>query len=181
MLTQTVDFADRTRNRHNYYPWPILREGPPDDGGLTFVSAPFDQPMDMVGPFTGDLKIRINKRDVDLTVTLYEWQKDGKVMQLSYYVGRASYAADMTTRHLLTPGQWTHVPLQRTRMTGRRLAEGSRLLVVVDVLKDAEHQVNHGTGKDVSDESVADAGEPLRIEWSAESMLRVPLRAAVAE
>lgn len=137
--------------------------------------------MDMVGPFTGDLKIRINKRDVDLTVTLYEWQKDGKVMQLSYYVGRASYAADMTTRHLLTPGQWTHVPLQRTRMTGRRLAEGSRLLVVVDVLKDAEHQVNHGTGKDVSDESVADAGEPLRIEWSAESMLRVPLRAAVAE
>ncbi len=181
VLTQTVDFADRSHSRHNYYPWPVLRDGPSDDGGLSFVSAPFDQPMDMVGPFTGDLKIRINKRDVDLTVTLYEWQKDGKVMQLSYYVGRASYAADMTTRHLLTPGQWTHVPLQRTRMTGRRLAEGSRLLVVVDVLKDAEHQVNHGTGKDVSDESVADAGEPLRIEWSAESELHVPLRAAGAE
>ena len=181
VLTQTVDFADRNSSRHTYYPWPVLRDGPPDDGGLTFVSAPFDQPMDMVGPFTGDLKIRINKRDVDLTVTLYEWQRDGKVMQLSYYVGRASYAADMTTRQLLTPGQWTHVPLQRTRMTGRRMAEGTRLLVVVDVLKDAGHQVNHGTGKDVSDESVAVAGEPLRIEWSAESELRVPLRAAGAE
>lgn len=181
VLTQIVDFADRNSTRHNYYPWPILRDGLPDDGGLSFVSAPFDQPMNMVGPFTGDLKIRINKRDVDLTVTLYEWQKDGKVMQLSYYVGRASYAADMTTRHLLTPGQWTHVPLQRTRMTGRRIASGSRLLVVVDVLKDAEHQVNHGTGKDVSDESVADAGEPLRIEWSADSMLRIPLRTAAAE
>lgn len=178
VLTQTVDFADRNSRRHSYYPWPILRDGPPDDGGLPFVSAPFDQPMDMVGPFTGDLKIRINKRDVDLTVTLYEWQKDGKVMQLSYYVGRASYAADMTTRHLLTPGQWTDVPLQRTRMTGRRIAKGSRLLVVVDVLKDAEHQVNHGTGKDVSDESVADAGAPLRIEWSTDSSLRIPLRAA---
>ena len=178
VLTQTVDFADRNSSRHNYYPWPILRDGPPDDGGLSFVSAPFDQPMDMVGPFTGDLKIRINKRDVDLTVTLYELQKDGRVMQLSYYVGRASYASDMTKRHLLTPGQWTGIPLQRTRITGRRLAEGSRLLVVVDVLKDAEHQVNHGTGKDVSDESVADAGAPLRIEWSAESVLRVPLRAA---
>ncbi len=178
VLTQTVDFADRNSRRHSYYPWPILRDGPPDDGGLPFVSAPFDQPMDMVGPFTGDLKIRINKRDVDLTVTVYEWQKDGKVMQLSYYVGRASYAADMTTRHLLTPGQWTDVPLQRTRMTGRRIAKGSRLLVVVDVLKDAEHQVNHGTGKDVSDESVADAGAPLRIEWSTDSSLRIPLRAA---
>lgn len=178
VLSQTVDFADRSGNRHSYYPWPILRAGSPDDGGLSFVSEPFDQPMDMVGPFSGDLKIRINKRDVDLSVTLYEVQRDGKVMQLSYYVGRASYAADMTTRHLLIPGQWTHIPLQRTRMTGRRLAEGSRLLVVVDVLKDAEHQVNHGTGKDVSDESVADAGVPLRIEWSDESVLRIPLRAA---
>ncbi len=180
VLTQAVNFADRNSSRHSYYPWPILRAGPPDDGGLSFVSAPFDQPMDMVGPFGGDLKIRINKRDVDLTVTLYEWQKDGKVMQLSYYVGRASYAADMTSRHLLTPGQWTQVPLQRTRMTGRRIAKGSRLLVVVDVLKDAEHQVNHGTGKDVSDESVADAGAPLSIDWSTDSILRIPLR-AVAE
>ncbi len=181
VLNQTVDFADRSSSRHSYYPWPILREGPPEDGGLSFVSAPFEQHMDLVGPFTGDLKIRINKRDVDLSVTLYEWQKDGRVMQLSYYVGRASYAADMTTRRLLIPGQWTHIPLQRTRMTGRRLAEGSRLLVVVDVLKDAGHQVNHGTGKDVSDESVADAGEPLRIEWSGESVLRVPLRAAATQ
>jgi uncharacterized protein len=86
----------------------------------------------------------------------------------------------MTSRHLLTPGQWTQVPLQRTRMTGRRIAKGSRLLVVVDVLKDAEHQVNHGTGKDVSDESVADAGTPLRIDWSTDSLLHIPLR-AVAE
>ncbi|MFL9583289.1 hypothetical protein [Stenotrophomonas sp. AB1(2024)] len=30
----------------------------------------------------------------------------------------------------------------------------------------------------VSDESVADAGEPLRIEWHPDSVLRIPLRAA---
>lgn len=174
-LTQRVDFADRATQRHSYYPWPILRDSPPADGGLSFVSAPFATAMDTVGPFSGDLKIRINKRDVDLTVTLYELMADGRAMQLSYFVGRASYAADMTTRHLLTPGQWTSIPLQRTRMTGRRMAAGSRLLVVVDVLKDAQHQVNHGTGRDVSDESVADAGTPLVIEWGGDSVLRIPL------
>lgn len=178
VLTQTVDFADRSSGRHSYYPWPILRATAPDEGGLSFRSAPFEQPMDMVGPFSGNLKIRINKRDVDLSVTLYELMADGQTLQLSYYVGRASYASDMTTRHLLTPGQWSQVPLQRTRMTGRRMSAGSRLLVVVDVLKDAQHQVNHGTGKDVSDESVTDAGEPLRIEWSSESVLHLPMRAA---
>lgn len=178
VLSQTVDFADRSTQRHSYYPYPIVRDGVPDDGGLSFVSAPFAEPMDMVGSFTGELKVRINKRDVDLTVTVYELMQDGKVMQLSYYVGRASYAADMTTRHLLQPGKWTRLPLQRTRMTARRMAAGSRLLVIVDVLKDAQHQVNHGTGGDVSDETVKDAGQPLRIDWHPDSVLRIPLRAA---
>ena len=174
-IRQTVDFSDRTTQRHSYYPWPIVREGPPDDGGLHFVSAPFDSAMDVVGPFSGVLKVRINKRDVDLSVTLYEWMADGRVMQLGYYVGRASYARDMTRRQLLTPGKWESVPLQRTRMTGRRMAAGSRLLVIADVLKDAQHQVNHGTGGDVSDESVADAGAPLEIEWSSDSTLILPM------
>lgn len=180
VLSQTVDFADRTTERHSYYPYPVVRDGVPTDGGLVFVSEAFAAPMDVVGSFTGDLKVRINKRDVDLTVTLYELMQDGRVMQLSYYVGRASYARDMTRRQLLTPGRWTTLPLQRTRMTGRQLAAGSRLLVIVDVLKDAQHQVNHGTGRDVSDESVADAGVPLKIDWHTDSVLRIPLRAATS-
>ncbi|MGH8036809.1 MAG: CocE/NonD family hydrolase [Stenotrophomonas sp.] len=177
-ISQTVDFADRSTQRHSYYPYPIMRDGAPTDGGLAFVSDAFPAPVDVVGSFSGDLKIRINKRDVDLTVTLYELMQDGRVMQLSYFVGRASYARDMTHRQLLTPGRWTTLPLQRTRMTGRQLAAGSRLLVIVDVLKDAQHQVNHGTGRDVSDESVADAGVPLKIDWHPDSLLRIPLREA---
>lgn len=177
-ISQTVDFADRSTQRHSYYPYPIVRDGVPTDGGLAFVSDAFSVPVDVVGSFSGDLKVRINKRDVDLTVTLYELMQDGQVMQLSYYVGRASYARDMTRRQLLTPGRWTVLPLQRTRIAGRQLAAGSRLLVIVDVLKDAQHQVNHGTGRDVSDESVADAGAPLKIDWHPDSVLRIPLREA---
>ena len=49
--------------------------------------------MDLVGGFSGDLKVRINKRDFDFTVTLYELMADGRRMQLSYcWAGPATYA-----------------------------------------------------------------------------------------
>lgn len=61
-------------------------------------------------------------------------------------------------------------------MTARRMAPGSRLMVVLDVLMDANHQVNHGTGGDVSEESAADAGPPLQVDWHTDSVIRVPWR-----
>ncbi|HDS1578232.1 TPA: CocE/NonD family hydrolase [Stenotrophomonas maltophilia] len=177
-LQQTVDLADRSTQRHGYYPFPIMAAQDTPDTALSFVSEPFNQPMDMVGSFSGDLKVRINKRDFDFTVTLYELLADGRTMQLSYYMGRASHVRDPTTRQLLQPGQWTQLPFDRTRMVARRMAVGSRLLAKVDVLMDPMHQVNHGTGGDVSDESVADAGAPLRVEWHSDSVLAIPLRPA---
>lgn len=179
-LRQTVDFADRTSERHGYYPSLIVRERLDADSALMFVSAPFERAVDVVGTFSGELEVRINKRDFDFNVVLYELMQDGRVMQLSYYVGRASHAHDMAARQLLTPGEWTRLPFERTSMTGRRLQPGSRLLVTLDVLKDAQHQVNHGTGQDVSDETVADAGEPLQVDWRSDSVIRIPLQASEA-
>jgi uncharacterized protein len=179
-LRQTVDMADRNEMRHGYYPFPIIAAQDEADSALAFVSAPFTAPMDLVGSFSGDLKVRINKRDFDFTVTLYELLADGRRMQLSYYMGRASYVLDPATRQLLPPRRWTQLPFDRTRMVSRRIAAGSRLLVKVDVLKDAMHQVNHGTGREVSDESIADAGEPLQVDWHSDSVLTIPLRPADA-
>lgn len=178
-LTQAVDFGDRASERDGYYPVPILRNALEPGSGLAFASEVFTGPVDVVGTLSGELKIRINKRDVDFTVVLYELMSDGRAMQLSYYVGRASHAHDMTARHLLEPGEWVVLPFERSRMTGRRMEPGSRLVVVADVLKDAMHQVNHGTGGDVSDESAADAGEPLRIDWHSDSFIRIPMRSPV--
>lgn len=180
-LGQTVDMADRNETRHGYYPFPIIAAQDERDTALSFVTAPFAGPMDLVGTFSGDLKVRINKRDFDFTVTLYELQTDGRRMQLSYYMGRASHVRDPATRQLLQPGQWTHLPFDRTRMVARRMATGSRLLVKVDVLKDAMHQVNHGTGREVSDESIVDAGEPLRVDWHSDSVLTIPLQPATPD
>ncbi|WP_386795529.1 CocE/NonD family hydrolase [Luteimonas composti] len=175
-MSRRVDLADRTGEHGGYYPDPIVIERIDVDGSYAFASAPFDRPTAVVGSFSGELKVRSSKRDFDFSVVLHELRPDGSAMQLSYYVGRASHARDMTRRELLVPGQWTTLPFERTRMTGRLMPAGSRLLVVVDVLKDARHQVNMGTGKDVSDESAADAGEPLVVDWHTDSVIRVPLR-----
>lgn len=180
-LAQAVDFADRGTQGHRYYPYPAVREGLDVHSGFAFASEPFERPTSVVGTFSGELKVRIDKRDFDFSVSLYELMADGRVMQLSYYVGRASHARDMARRELLRPGEWTVVPFERTRMTARRMEAGSRLLVVVDVLKDENHQLNMGTGRDVSDETIADAGEPLRIEWHPDSLVRVPLRVEAGE
>jgi hypothetical protein len=49
------------------------------------------------------------------------------------------------------------------------------------VNKNAFAQVNYGTGKDVSEESIADAKEPLRVRWHNGSFIDVPLRVGSAE
>jgi len=63
----------------------------------------------------------------------------------------------------------------RSYLVSRRIEAGHRLMVVVDVNKNPWHQINYGTGGDVSAESITDAGEPLRIEWSNRSYVVLPI------
>lgn len=81
-------------------------------------------------------------------MVLYGVTPDNQFFHLAYTIQRASYATDMTVR---------------------------RLLVVLDVNRGPGAQVNYGTGRDVSDESIADAKEPLQIEWRSDSYVRVPI------
>ena len=62
-----------------------------------------------------------------------------------------------------------------TALVSRRMSKGSRLLVLMTVNKNAWAQVNYGTGKDVSDESIADAKEPLNVHWYNDSFVKVPI------
>jgi uncharacterized protein len=127
------------------------------------------------GLFSATLRALVNKKDLDLAVVLYEAMPDGKYFHLSSTVQRASYAADMSRRQLLTPGKVATIRLDRTLLVSRQLSKGSRLLVVVDVNRGPFAQVNYGTGRDVSDESIVDAKEPLRVEWFNDSYIEVPI------
>lgn len=64
------------------------REG----AGAIFISEPFDRLVSVSGPLEGSLKVIINKKDMDAGVVLYEVTPKGEYFQLSYFLGRASYA-----------------------------------------------------------------------------------------
>ena len=174
-LKMVVDYADRTTVSANTYPVEIVTGDLGLSQALAFVSEPFDRAVSVNGLFSATLRGLVNKKDLDLAVVLYEVMPDGKYFYLSYTVQRASYAADMSRRQLLTPNRVATIKLDKTLLVSRQLSKGSRLLVVVDVNRGPFAQVNYGTGKDVSDESVTDAKEPLRVEWFNDSYVEVPV------
>ncbi|WP_444996318.1 CocE/NonD family hydrolase [Aliikangiella sp. IMCC44359] len=177
-LKQIVDFKNR-ENHHNagYYPHPIIQEKIDLSSGFAFVTPAFTQDMIISGQVKGELKVKINKKDFDLGLTVYELMPDGKYFHLTYYLGRASYAKDLTKRQLLTPGETETIPfINRMRMTAKKIKKGSRILVVANVNFNLFSQVNYGTGKDVSDESIADATKPLEVNWLNSSYIHLPLK-----
>ena len=175
-LSQEVNFADRnTTNNNDYYPFPIIEKATDTTSGLFFISEPFDEPVSIDGSFAGDLRTSINKKDMDIGIALFEVMPDGRYFHLSYYLGRASYAEDMSKRKLLTPGKIESIRFDRSRMVCRQLSKGSRLLVVLNINKNSDAQVNYGTGKDVSDENIEDGKIPLQIKWFSDSIIRIPV------
>ncbi|MBD1386821.1 CocE/NonD family hydrolase [Mucilaginibacter rigui] len=173
-LTQEVDLADRKNANNDYYPDPIIRDVNRENG-LFFITKPFEKAIAVNGFFTGELKAIINKKDMDIGVSLFEVMPDGRYFQLSYFLGRASYAKDMSVRKLLHPGQVETIPFEQTRMISRQLSKGSRLMVVLNIDKNPFAQINYGTGKDVSDETISDAKVPLKIKWLNSSFIKVPV------
>jgi putative CocE/NonD family hydrolase len=174
-LNQEVDFADRKTVYNDYYPDPIVGKKPDLSNGFAFISEPFDEPVEISGTFLGEIKATINKKDMDIGVVLYEVMPNGELFQLSYFMGRASYAQDMAVRKLLTPGKVESFPFDKTRMVSRRLSKGSRLLVTLNINKNPFAQINYGTGKDVSDEDINDAKPPLQIKWHNDSYVKIPV------
>ncbi|PJJ67272.1 CocE/NonD family hydrolase [Chryseobacterium geocarposphaerae] len=174
-LIQTVDFADRTTSNNDYYPDPIEKDEINKSNGFVFMSDPVKKSMIINGSFLGELNISINKKDVDLGVTLYELTPEGKYFHLSYYIGRASYAKDITQRNLLEPDKKTSIQFTNTHLVSKRIKKGSRIVVAINVNKNPFSQINYGTGKEVSSETIKDASEPLIIKWYNDSYIKIPV------
>ena len=175
-LFQQVDFADRETSKNDYYPDPLLRKTLDTANGNFFLSEPLPEPLIINGSFSAGIKLSINKKDADIGVTLYEVLPSGEYFHLSYWIGRASYAKDITTRKLLVPGAVETVEFSNTRLVSKQLSKGSRLLVVLNINKNSFSQQNYGSGKDVSDETMeVDAKEPLEIKWWNGSWIKIPV------
>jgi uncharacterized protein len=143
--------------------------------GLVFISEPLASHTEMSGLFSGHLEFTVNKSDFDFQVALYELTADKDYVQLAPFWSRASYVQDLAHRHLLSAGVRQSLDFKSMRLMSRRLNAGSRLVAVLSIVKEPGREINYGTGKEVVDESLADAKEPLQISFLAGSYLELPL------
>ena len=175
-IEMNVDFKDReSMNNTEFYPWPLEREKINLKDGLIFRSEALKEDVIMNGSFLGNLEFSINKKDVDYSVIVYQLTPENKYFHLSYYIGRASLARDREKRNLLVPNQKTQVSFNNSKLISKKLLKGSRIVIVVNVNKNNDAQINYGTGKDVNEESIKDAKEPLKITFTGHSSISLPI------
>ncbi|KQW98473.1 CocE/NonD family hydrolase [Flavobacterium sp. Root420] len=174
-LYQEVNFADRQTENNEYYPNPIIRKEIDTSSGFVFISDPLKESMLINGSFLGELKLSINKKDLDIGVTLYELMPNGEYFHLSYFLGRVSYAKDTTKRNLLKPNEIESIPFSNTHLVSKQLSKGSQLVAVINVNKNRFSELNYGTGKTVTEETIEDAKEPLKVKWYNDSFVKIPI------
>ncbi len=176
--SQKIDLSDRRDTLQNFERYKILDTMIDDrilKEKLVFETDMFDKSFEINGSFTGNIKLSVNKKDLDISIKLYELTSNGKYLLLSSYLGRASYSRDREKRQLLIPEKIEKIPIQNTYFVSKKIEKGSKLLVVLGVNKDPYCQINYGTGKDVSEETIEDAKEPLEIKWYNDSYIEIPV------
>jgi len=175
-VAQSVDLADRSDIDRNIAGGGILNTAIDTVGMLQYVSEPFSERTEVSGLFSGSLDVETNTHDFDALLWLFELTPKGEYLLLSGWQQRMSQANDPTRRVTLAPGQRRRFEFTSMRITSRMMEAGSRVVVLLGPLKAPIAQINLGSGKEVSDESVADARGPLRLRWFGDSYIELPVR-----
>jgi hypothetical protein len=174
-IAQTIDLADRS-DVDRVSPGGGVQDKAVDTwNGIEFVSDPLSETTEMSGLFSGHLDLVSNKKDFDFEIDLYEQTPKGEYVQLAPFWTRASYIGDRSHRQLLMPGRRQRLDFYGNRLMSREFQPGSRLVLVLSVIKERGRQINYGTGRDVSDETIQDAKEPLEIKWFNDSFIDAPV------
>jgi putative CocE/NonD family hydrolase len=172
----SVDLADRSDAG---IPWAdaLRLKQAPARNSIRFVSDPLPSETEIDGSLRGEFDITPSRQDVDLSVSLYEQTADGEYQLLfEPYDFRASYAGDRVHRRLLRAGERQRLAFTAERATARRLAAGSRIVLVVGINRRPDRQINYGSGKDVNSETIADARRPVRVRWHERSHVEIQAR-----
>lgn len=171
-----VDFTDRTdADELLALKYDVIEKSLYNKNNLIFSTDTFEKAVEFSGNFSGLLKFTVNKKDCDIYANLYELMPNGKYFLLSTYLGRASYTKNSEKRNLLTPNKRKTVSIYNNEFVSRKIEKGSKLVLVLGINKSPLWQVNYGTGKDVSEETIADAKEPLEIKWYNDSYIEIPV------
>jgi uncharacterized protein len=143
----------------------LMTASVPVENGFAFVSGPLPGGLDIAGQFSGRLLLHTNKRDLDLTVSLYELLPDGNYFHLFAPAEefRASYLHDPSHRRLLAPGAAEWLTFTGRRITGVRVESGARLVMVLRVSKRPNREINYGSGRATSGDSIAAGRVPVKL------------------
>ena len=175
-ISLRVDLADRPNaDLHDRPTAPderLLAQG----NGLVLETDAFPAGADLIGAFGVDLIFTTNKRDFDIRLEMFERSSDGVLRPLSTLTQRISFARDRRSRRLLDPGKTQHIAIRSGRVVARRMSRGSRVVALLSIPRGPEREINYGSGKPVSSETVEDAGDPLMIEFSPDTKLMLPIQ-----
>ncbi len=172
-VKQTVDF--KNRDQKDTYHAVSKIDSVKTTNSVYFESEVLDKDLIFSGNPAGFFNVSINKKDFDTDMYLYQIRPDGKTFLLSTHIVRASYANNNAVRQLLKPGKEVQIPIKNSMFMSKKIEKGSKLVLLVGVNKNPSWQINYGSGKDVSDETIKDSGEPLEIKWYNDSYVEIPI------
>ena len=172
----TINLA-RRKDGTEPEPRSLMTGSVPVENGFAFVSGPLPGGLEIAGPFSGRLHVRVNKHDLDLTIALYELLPDGNYFHLFEPAEefRASYLRDPARRRLLAPGAAEWLAFGSRRITAVRVESGARLVMVLRVSKLPDREINYGSGRAVSGDSIASGRTPVRLSLLRGSYLDLPV------
>jgi putative CocE/NonD family hydrolase len=174
-IKQSLDFKNRKIDYHYY-----KTENDSmyiSKNTLVFESEPLEEDLIVSGSFEGNINVIINKKDFDFKVLMMEVRQKKGFFNLADFLGRASYLNENLNRNLITPFEKVSLPINnyQSMFVSKKLKKGSKIILFVNVNFDKNYEINYGTGKNVSEESILDANEPLEIEWFNDSYIEIPI------
>jgi uncharacterized protein len=125
--------------------------------GLVYHTEPFAEATEIAGQVKLSVWLALDVPDADLAASLYEILPDGGSVLLATDLLRARYRESLSQEHLVAPGAVLRYDFGRFNWFARRIGKGSRLRLVVQSLNSIQWEKNYGSGKNVAEESGADA------------------------
>jgi len=124
---------------------------------LVYHTKAFDKSTQVSGTFRLSAWLAIDQPDTDFAVNIYEIRADGSSIQLTTDVMRARYRESAREPKLVATRAPQRYDFERFTFVSRQVAKGSRLRLRIAPINSIYSQKNYNSGKNVSDEQMADA------------------------
>ena len=125
--------------------------------GLVYHTEPLSKAVELGGFVKFSAWIELDVPDTDFHITLAEITGSGQHILLTQQLLRARYRQSLREAELVVPGDVNHYLFDRFRFFSRRIAQDSRLRLVIRAPNSIHYEKNYNSGGVVAQESGRDA------------------------